>query len=139
MSWRHIQNYLCNRAREKKEKDGQKGKKMTGIKKKVQKKDSGMIKVFIITAVLTNAFAFNAFATSQTAVPQEVLQPLNLVKALFIAVASAVGVIIVVKNLVDIGVAINQKDQHTIWSSLQGLAGGLIIAFIGIVLAFLGF
>ncbi len=58
---------------------------------------------------------------------------------LFMAIVSIIGIIIIVKNVMELGPAIQQQDSGTISNAIKGIVGGAIMATIGVTLAFLGF
>lgn len=58
---------------------------------------------------------------------------------LFMAIASAYGIFIIIKNCMELFPAIQQQDSTTIGSAVKGLIGGIFLAGISGVLAFLGF
>ena len=68
-----------------------------------------------------------------------VIQPLENLKTLVIAVIGAVGVIILAKNVMEFAQAYQQQDSSTMNSALKGVVAGIIMAGISTVLTFLGF
>lgn len=102
-----------------------------------RKKDRA--KRFIVTA------AGVLFTTAMTAMPvyasgvEEVLNPINNLKTLVLAIIGAVGVIILAKNVMEFAQAYQQQDSSTMNSALKGIVAGLIMAGISAVMTFLGF
>lgn len=68
-----------------------------------------------------------------------VTKPLDSLKTLIIAVIGAVGVIILVKNVMEFAQAYQQQDSSTMNSALKGIVAGIMMAGISSVLSFLGF
>lgn len=67
-----------------------------------------------------------------------VTQPLTNLKTLVISIISAVGVIILAKNVMEFATAYQQQDSASMNSAIKGIVAGLIMAAISSVLAFLG-
>lgn len=94
--------------------------------------------------IVTNALAmFNIYFLNASA-PADVtaLEPvlvLGKIGGLFASIVSGIGFIIIVKNVWDLGPAIQQNDSSTVNSAIRGIAGGAIMAFITSILAYLGF
>lgn len=79
--------------------------------------------------------------TTTTSVDVSSLPPitmLNVLKTILIAGVSIWGAIIIVKNVAEIGPAIEQRDSATISIAIKGIFGGAIMFFIGPVLALCG-
>lgn len=68
-----------------------------------------------------------------------ITQPLENLKTLLIAIIGAVGVIILVKNIMEFAQAYQQQDSSTMNSALKGVVAGIMMAGISTVLTFLGF
>jgi len=86
---------------------------------------------------MEGAFLMNitAYATGTTAI----IQPLENLKTLLIAIIGAVGVIILAKNIMEFAQAYQQQDSSTMNSALKGIVAGIMMAGISTVLTFLGF
>lgn len=69
---------------------------------------------------------------------EEVLNPINNLKTLVLAIIGAVGVIILAKNVMEFAQAYQQQDSSTMNSALKGIVAGLIMAGISAVMTFLG-
>ena len=69
----------------------------------------------------------------------EVLNPINNLKTLVLAIIGAVGVIILAKNVMEFAQAYQQQDSSTMNSALKGIVAGVMMAGISTVLTFLGF
>lgn len=67
-----------------------------------------------------------------------VLAPLNNLKTLLTSIVAAIGAIVIVKNIMELSSAIQNQDTAGITSALKGLAGGILMAFVGTVLTILG-
>lgn len=91
----------------------------------------GMICAAVSLTGPVTAFAANANANA-------VLAPLNNLKTLLTSVVAAIGVIVIVKNIMEVSSAIQNQDTAGITSALKGLAGGILMAFVGTVLTILG-
>ena len=59
-------------------------------------------------------------------------------KDLVINVVTGIGVIIIVKNVMEFASAYQQQDSSSMNSGLKGIVGGLMMAFVGTVLTILG-
>ena len=81
----------------------------------------------------------NVLAKEEDVDVSSVTKPLDTIKTIFLAIAGAVGVIIIVKNLIELGTAIQDRDTPSLMSALKGLAGGFIVAAASTVLVLLGF
>ena len=69
----------------------------------------------------------------------EVLNPINNLKTLVLAIIGAVGVIVLAKNVMEFAQAYQQQDSSSMNSALKGIVAGLIMAGISAVMTFLGF
>ena len=69
----------------------------------------------------------------------EVLNPINNLKTLVLAIIGAVGVIILAKNVMEFAQAYQQQDSSSMNSALKGIVAGLIMAGISAMMTFLGF
>lgn len=84
-------------------------------------------------------------AISPTPVPTQDVNDLAPVKtvyqigAIFAAIVSGIGIIIIIKNVMELGPAIQQQDSGTVNSAIKGIVGGAIMAAVTGILAFLGF
>ena len=70
---------------------------------------------------------------------ESVIQPLENLKTLVIAVIGAIGIIILAKNVMEFAQAYQQQDSSTMSSALKGIVAGVMMAGISAVLSFLGF
>lgn len=68
-----------------------------------------------------------------------VTDPLNTIKVIFIAIAAGVGVIILVKNLMELSTAYQDRDSASMWSAIKGCVAGFLLASISTVIGILGF
>lgn len=75
--------------------------------------------------------------SSSTGVP-EIDTALTILKGILMGIVSAIGVIIIVKNLSDFSQAFQQHDSSGQYEAGKGIAAGLIMALIGPVLSLLG-
>lgn len=64
---------------------------------------------------------------------------INVIKALFIAIVGGIGAIVIIKNGMELGNAIQNTDSAGISSALKGLAGGGIMAGISMLVGWFGF
>ena len=87
----------------------------------------------VITAV--SMLTMPVHATGVT----EVLNPINNLKTLVLAIIGAVGVIVLAKNVMEFAQAYQQQDSSSMNSALKGIVAGLIMAGISAVMTFLGF
>ncbi len=67
------------------------------------------------------------------------VEALKNLATLLMTIVSIIGIIIIVKNIMELGPAIQQQDSGTINNAIKGIVGGAIMAGCGITLAFLGF
>lgn len=104
--------------------------------RKVARKITGMI---ASAAYITLAMRSPALASDANASVDAVLNPLNMVKALVLAGMSVIGVIIIAVNVMHLSSALKDRDSSTVQTALLGILGGLIMAAISAVLAFIGF
>ena len=104
--------------------------------RKVVRKITGMI---ASAAYITIAMCSPALASETNASVDAVLKPLNMVKTLVLSGVSVIGVIIIAVNAMHLSSALKDRDSSTVQTALLGIFGGLIMAAIGAVLAFLGF
>lgn len=103
------------------------------------KKKKVMIQI-ILTLSLVLMFTVTAFATTTGGNDiSAIIEPLDLLKGLIISIVASVGVIILVKNILEFAVAFQQNDSHTMVTALKGIVAGLMMAGVSVVLAFLGF
>ena len=87
----------------------------------------------IITAA--SMYALPVYASGVS----EVLNPINNLKTLVLAIIGAVGVIILAKNVMEFAQAYQQQDSSSMNSALKGIVAGLIMAGISAVMTLLGF
>lgn len=106
-------------------------------KKNNCKKGSIKNRGFMAAAVClgTIFYAMPVFASGM----DSVTKPIDQLRTLFIAIASGIGIIMIVKNIIELGTAISQQDSASMRMALLGLVGGAMIAAAGALLAFLGF
>lgn len=131
------------------------GKEMKGMKKLMKqvkemgKKAKGMVKkaVACVSGLMYSSLAMNvvAFAAddddkkSSGGDISAITKPLDNLKLLLIAVVGAIGVIILVKNIMEMAQAYQGQDSSGMSSALKGIVAGLMMAGISTVLAILGF
>lgn len=107
-----------------------------------KKEEKGLFRVKKFVAMVCGAAALvvnmplTVFAASGT---QAIIQPLENLKTLVIAIICAVGVIILAKNVMEFAQAYQQQDSSTMNSALKGIVAGIMMAGISTVLTFLGF
>lgn len=89
-------------------------------------------------AVGTTLATFLCTQSVMAAGVDSVIQPLDNLKTLVIAIIGAVGVIILAKNVMECAQAYQQQDSSSMNSAIKGIVAGLIMAGISSVLAFLG-
>ncbi len=89
------------------------------------------------TNIMASPVSGAGVATS-TGIP-EIDNALNIIKALFIGLISTIGVIILAKGISDTAIGYQQQDSHGMFDGIKGIAAGAIMAFIGVLLALLGF
>lgn len=95
-----------------------------------------------VLGVTMAMMAVNTILTPVLAAPTDtskILQPLENLKTLVIAIIGAVGIIILAKNVMEFAQAYQQQDSSTMNSALKGIVAGILMAGISTVLAFLGF
>ncbi len=109
-------------------------KRATGVFTKVKK---AVVTTMPAAAYMLTAMPVTTFAAAGNA--QTILQPLNDLKTLVVAIIGAVGVIILAKNVMEFAQAYQQQDSSTMNSALKGIVAGVMMAGISAVLAFLGF
>ena len=131
------------------------GKEMKGMKKlmnqvkEMGKKAKGMVKkaVACVSGLMYSSLAVNvvAFAAddddkkSSGGDISAITKPLDNLKLLLIAVVGAIGVIILVKNVMEMAQAYQAQDSSGMSSALKGIVAGLMMAGISTVLGILGF
>lgn len=64
---------------------------------------------------------------------------LSTLKTIMIGVVSAIGIIILVKNISDFAQSFQQQDSQGMHMAAKGIAAGVIMAAVGPVLTLLGF
>lgn len=87
--------------------------------------------------VLVNSITVSAAAT--TTGVAEVDAGLKTVKTLMLGTVSAIGLIILIKNVGDFAQAFQQQDSQGMHMAGKGIAAGLIMTVIGPVITALGF
>lgn len=100
-------------------------------KRWLNKKQKVLAIVYAI--VCSTYFPMAAYATDT------IIQPLENLKTLVIAIIGAIGVIVIAKNVMEFGSAYQQQDSSSMNSALKGIVAGVMMAGISAVLAFLGF
>ena len=133
------------------------GKEMKGMKKlmnqvnEMGKKAKGMVKkaVACISGLMYSSLAVNVVAFAAAADDDDkkssggdvsaITKPLDNLKILLIAVVGAIGVIILVKNVMEFAQAYQGQDSSGMSSALKGIVAGLMMAGISTVLGILGF
>lgn len=96
-----------------------------------------LMQLLYLTFYQTAAYASDTTNVDSTV--EQILQPFTIVKTLLVAAISAVGVIILIKNIASIGTSLQQQDSTGLSSALMGAAGGLIMAAAGILISLFGF
>lgn len=67
-----------------------------------------------------------------------ILKPIETLKQLLLSVVSLAGIFVVVKAIMELSDGIQAKDTSAIRQSVLQLAGGLMLALIGVTLTILG-
>lgn len=99
-------------------------------------------KITVKLATIVSRMFFTSTSTTASSVDVDNFQPivvLNVFKTILIAGVSIWGSILVIKSIGELGPAIEQRDSATIANAIKGIFGGAIMAFIGPLLALLGF
>ena len=112
-------------------------KKKVFLKRRIEKRCQWVF-IFVLQFISLLFYKSMVYATDTDAVVEQVLQPFTIVKALAIAVVSAVGIIIVIKNLFSLGSSLQQQDTAGLSSALMGIGGGFIMAAAGVLIAAFG-
>lgn len=73
-------------------------------------------------------------ASSANDIANQVLAPVMILKTILIAGAGVVGIVIVIKGVIDLGTAIPQQDSTGISMAVRELIGGGIITAVDIIL-----
>ncbi len=94
---------------------------------RIVKAASGLIMAVELTLMTSPVYAAGQITSGLT----------NL-KDLVINVVTGIGVIIIVKNVMEFASAYQQQDSSSMNSGLKGIVGGLMMAFVGTVLTILG-
>lgn len=63
----------------------------------------------------------------------------GMVLGILMGVVSVVGIYIVIKNIAELATAVGERDATTMKTAGLGLAGGIVMAGISVILAVLGF
>lgn len=79
-----------------------------------------------------------AYATAGTADISKVTAPINNLVMLLEAIAAAIGVLIVIWNVIKLGQALPAHDNAAINMAILGITGGAIMTVTGSVLAIMG-
>ena len=66
-------------------------------------------------------------------IANQVLQPINVLKTIFIAIIGAVGVFIIGKGVIDLAVGIKQRDSSALVEAILELAGGAIVMAVDLI------
>jgi len=111
----------------------------TKFYRQIKKRCCQWVFIFLLQFISLLFYQNIAYATDANAVVEQVLQPFTVVKALAVAVVSAVGLIIIVKNLFSLGNSLQQQDSTGLSSALMGIGGGFIMAGAGVLIAAFGF
>lgn len=105
--------------------------------KKVRNLINGVATVTGVTA-MTLASTTPVLATSSTGIAP-VDTGMTVIKTAAIGIVSIIGVIGLAKGGMDLGTGISQRDQSGITTGAAEVAGGLIMAGIGVVIGLFGF
>lgn len=89
-------------------------------------------------ATMVLASSTPVFATSSTGIGP-VDTGMTVIKTAAIGIVSIIGVIGLAKGGMDLGTGISQRDQQGITQGAAEVAGGLIMAGIGVVIGLFGF
>lgn len=91
---------------------------------------TAVISLALLTGGTIPVHAAQGFDTATKAI--------NILKSGFIAIVAGIGVILTIKNIMDIGTALQSHDTSTLKNNLAGLFGGLVMAGVGALLTVLG-
>jgi len=91
---------------------------------------TAVISTLLLIGMTMPVYAASGFDSAVSAI--------NVLKGGFLAIVGGIGIIITIKNIMDIGSALNQRDMSTVKDSLGGLAGGIIMAGVSGLLAAFG-
>ena len=84
------------------------------------------------------ALHFILFVSSPVYAADQITTGLNNLKSLVLSVVAVIGIIMVVKNVMEFSSAYQQQDSSGMNSALKGIVGGLMMAFVGAILGLLG-
>ena len=111
------------------------------MKNKIKKNIVGLLSLVLMmvqsyTPVFATATAGagDASATATNDIVNKVLPPIMILKTILIAGAGAVGVVIAIKGIVDLGTAIPQQDSSGISMATRELIGGGIIIAVDVII-----
>lgn len=108
------------------------------MKKKTVQRIKDLMMIGGVLAVGQIIFCQDAFAAKKTTGVEEIDTGLKALKTLFLGIVSMVGVILTIKNIMDFASAWNNRDQTSMGEALRGIISGLIMAFVGGILALFG-
>lgn len=63
---------------------------------------------------------------------------LNTIKTLIINIVIVIGVIVVAKEVIEMGTAMKQQDSAGVASAIKGLIGGALMISVGIIITIFG-
>ena len=109
------------------------------MKNKIKKNIVGLLSLLIMmvqsyTPVFATATAGAGDASATNDIVNKVLAPIMILKTILIAGAGAVGVVIAIKGIIDLGTAIPQQDSSGISMATRELIGGGIIIAVDVII-----
>lgn len=107
-------------------------------KKAMEQKKGNRLNRIVKTASGLIFAAELTFMTSPVYAANEIKNGMNSLKDLVLGVVTTIGIIMIVKNVLEFAGAYQQQDSSSMNSALKGIVGGLMMAFVGSVLNLLG-
>lgn len=126
------------KVKELKEMTKSKGKKILEI---LEKKRRILVCFVLYMSVQMNTivcYAATKTKTTEDAKGTDVVKSLNNLEVLVTAIISAVGAVILAKNVMEFASAYQQADSSGMNTAVKGIVGGFLMFSIGSVLTFLG-
>lgn len=117
------------------EKDSNRKNRITAAAGKLARRTDRLAGMALCTGMGVAADAMPVLAAGDTS---QILTPMNNLKTLVTAAVGVIGVIVVLKNVMELSSAIQNQESAGIMSALKGLFGGVLMAGVGTVLTFLG-
>lgn len=108
------------------------------MKKRGNKKDT-VTRVAAGIGGAASMVATNAMSVFASTGVSEIDTGMNGIKTIAIGIVSIIGIVALVKGAMDLGTGISQRDNSGITTGAGEIAGGLVMAAVGAVIAFLGY